>query len=144
MTFRLARVLFQTLKKSAEILSDCSTHAETKRVRVTKYPDDDEALYTWVLRNEENIPISGDILREKASQFMAILHPDATDLKLYNGWLDSFKNRHGIKSWRRFGESGSVDPTIISNALPDLHEATRNYSLDDIYNMDETGLFFRM
>ena len=71
-------------------------------------------------------------------------HPDATDLKLSNGWLDSFKNRHGIKSWRRFGENGSIDPTIISNALPDLHEATRNYSLDDIYNMDENGLFFRM
>ena len=75
---------------------------------------------------------------------MAILHPDATDLKLSNGWLDSFKNRHGIKSWRRFGENGSIDPTIILNALPDLYEATRNYSLDDIYNMDETGLFFRM
>ena len=96
-------------------------------------------MYTWVLRNEENIPISGDILREKASQFVAILHPDATDLKLSNGWLNYSKF-----TWRRFGESGSIDPTIISNALPDLHEATRNYSLDDIYNMDETGLFFRM
>ena len=31
--------------------------------------------------------------------------------------LDSFKNRHDIKSWRRFGESGSIDPTIISKQL---------------------------
>ncbi|MFQ6634598.1 hypothetical protein Gotur_011754 [Gossypium turneri] len=36
------------------------------------------------------------------------------------GWLDRFKARHGIKSYRIFGESGSVVKKNIEDALPQI------------------------
>ena len=53
------------------------------------------------------------------------------------GWLQKFKNRHGIRMHYRFGESGSVDVKALKNRLPEIHAA-------DIYNMDETGLSYRL
>ena len=61
-----------------------------------------------------------------------------------NGWLDRFKARYGIKSYRRFGESGSVDTAVIAQARPLLCELLDQYDWKDIYNMDEAGLFYRM
>jgi hypothetical protein len=61
-----------------------------------------------------------------------------------NSWLEAFKLRHGMKSFRRFGESGSVDMNAVNLALPGIRQLLDQYAWKDIYNMDETGLFFRM
>ena len=41
------------------------------------------------------------------------------------------------------GEAASSDQTAINKALPLLHNKCANYPLERIYNMDETGLFYR-
>ncbi|XP_022851306.1 CENP-B homolog protein 2-like, partial [Olea europaea var. sylvestris] len=61
-----------------------------------------------------------------------------------SGWLERFKARYGIKSYRRFGESGSVIMENIENALPGIRSKLDQFQLKDIYNMDETGLFYRL
>eukprot|EP00257_Ricinus_communis_P015187 XP_015573052.1 uncharacterized protein LOC107261047 [Ricinus communis] len=47
---------------------------------------------------------------------------DDTDLdfNFSSGWLEWFKARHGIKSYRKFTESGSVIMENIENALPKI------------------------
>src|SRR5947209_14932137 len=42
------------------------------------------------------------------------------------------------------GEHGSVDDQVVEKAITDLKQLTNSYEWKDIYNMDETGLFFRM
>ncbi|XP_064475509.1 tigger transposable element-derived protein 6-like [Ornithodoros turicata] len=42
------------------------------------------------------------------------------------------------------GESGDVDPTTVSEGRERLHRVLQGYSLDDIYNFDETALFFKL
>ena len=37
-----------------------------------------------------------------------------------SGWLEQFKTRHGIISYQRFGESGSVAMEKIEAALPSI------------------------
>ncbi|OAE35364.1 hypothetical protein AXG93_3493s1000 [Marchantia polymorpha subsp. ruderalis] len=44
----------------------------------------------------------------------------------------------------RFGESGSVDMSFVDQALPRLRELLDPLPWTDIYNMNETRLFFRM
>ncbi|KAI1002764.1 hypothetical protein K3495_g5436 [Podosphaera aphanis] len=61
-----------------------------------------------------------------------------------NGWLGSFKKRHGIKSWLRHGEDGSVNEAVVAQRLAQDQELTTEYHPDDIYNCDESGLFWKM
>jgi len=103
----------------------------------------DSALYEWFLLNQEKVPISGDMIKEKAQIFLKQLYPDKT-MSFSNGWLESFKNRYKIKSYTKHGESGSVDLNNIAEALPLLHQLLNQYEWKDIYNMDETGLFYRL
>jgi len=56
----------------------------------------------------------------------------------------AFKSRHGIRSYYRFGESGSVDMAVFANTLLAIRDVLDQYAWKDIYNMDETRLFYRM
>jgi hypothetical protein len=42
------------------------------------------------------------------------------------------------------GESGSIDMNAVNLALPGIRQLMDQYAWKDIYNMDETGFFFRM
>jgi hypothetical protein len=65
------------------------------------------------------------------------------DFKASSGWLDGFKRRHGIKDRRRYGESGDVDMDLVENECPKIKAILDRFHWRDIYNMDETGLFFQ-
>ena len=57
--------------------------------------------------------------------------------------LDRFKNWYGMKNLNLHGEMGDVDFAAISEEMKALRQKLSEYSLDCIFNMDETGLFFR-
>ncbi len=54
--------------------------------------------------------------------------------------LEKWKKRYNVKQLKVNGESG--DPTVDSwkERLPEVIEG---YDRDDIWNMDETGVFFK-
>jgi len=104
----------------------------------------DEALAQWVEVYQANINIRLEMIRQKAAQFLERLHPDAPKFEFLSGWLAKFKQRHQIWSHRRFGESGASDTEIIEESLPRIHTIMDQYALADIYNMDETRLFYCM
>ena len=60
------------------------------------------------------------------------------------GWLQTFKNCHGIRMHRRFGESGSVDVEALEEHLPEICAQLDQYNAADIDDMGETGLFYRL
>jgi hypothetical protein len=45
------------------------------------------------------------------------MHPSHELFKFSNGWLEAFKLCHEIKSFRYFGESGSIDINVVNLAL---------------------------
>ncbi|XP_065874733.1 CENP-B homolog protein 2-like [Euphorbia lathyris] len=104
----------------------------------------ESALYEWFVSHQEHVNMSGELLKEKGNYFLKELYPTATSFVFSNGWLEKFKQRHAIRSFRRFGESGSVDMEKIEAFLPKIKEELDKWPLKDIYNMDETGLFYRM
>jgi len=83
------------------------------------------------------------MLIEKARKLASELEIPRDALQFSSGWLQKFKDRNGIRLRKLEGEAMSADENAISNALPLLRERFSNYSLDKIYNMDETGLFYR-
>ncbi len=133
------------LKHSAEILAKKEdVNRVAKRQRTVKYPLMETALYRWFLTYQDQVNMSGDLTKEKAAYFLAELYPGHGAFEFSNGWLESFKNRRSIKSYRRFGESGSANMAVIKESLPQIHLTLDQYERRDIYNMDEAGLFYRM
>lgn len=104
----------------------------------------ESALFEWFTANQERVNMSGELIKEHAEIILNRLYPDHEPFEFSNGWLETFKVRHGICSFRRFGESGSVDMAAIANALPSIRDSLDMYEWKDIYNMDETGLFYKM
>ncbi len=60
-----------------------------------------------------------------------------------NGWLEKWKKRHFIKRVTVSGESGDVSGPTLDSWKERLAEILNGYELDDIYNLDETGCFWR-
>jgi hypothetical protein len=115
-----------------------------KRARTVKFPEFEGALLEWCLRAQGRIPLTDKLLVEKARSFANHFDTNMDAITFSNGWLRQFKKRHNLKQIRMHGESGSVSELVIGETITGLKQLTNNYAWKDIYNMDETGLFFRM
>ena len=75
-----------------------------------------------------------DILIEKA-------HYITTELSVAfvgsNSWLQRFKGQYGI-----CGQTWSVNENDISAVHKQIQDLLKEYKLWNIYNMDETGLYY--
>uniref|UniRef100_A0A224Z9W5 Tick transposon n=1 Tax=Rhipicephalus zambeziensis TaxID=60191 RepID=A0A224Z9W5_9ACAR len=134
------------LKAKDAITSAISSGTSTKRKKLTPsaHEDLEKALYTWFLdMRAKKMPISGSVLQQKALNYACILGIE--DFVASTGWLTRFKARHDIVGKVLCGESAASDAngaaTWASSALPDI---LKDYASSDIYNADETGLFYEL
>ena len=62
-----------------------------------------------------------------------------------NSWLQRWKARHGIVLKKMHGERSSVDEKSTDAWVKDILRPTLDrYKDDDVYNVDETGLFWKL
>lgn len=117
-----------------------------KRAKQTEHPEVNEMLELWVARAmAHGVHVNGDILRQKWIQFADLACvPDDGRLTLSEGWLTAFKKRCGLKEFKKHGEAGSASAEDVENERTRMQELIRTsgYQLKDIFNMDETGLFY--
>ena len=113
------------------------------RERGGKDPDVDEALNQWfktVL--DKGVRISGLILKAKVEEFAEKL--GRPDFIATEGWLSRWKGRYQIRCKHAHGEKASADfgaaEVWKSTKLPEL---LSEYNPCDIYNADETALYYR-
>ena len=105
------------IKKKDQYLKQFEENAVGSRQRVkttTKFEDVSALVWTWFQQaRAKNIPVSGPMVQEKA---LAI----ATDIGVYdfkasNGWLDSWRSRYAVKSFKVNGESADVDALVVND-----------------------------
>ena len=99
----------------------------------------------WV----ENVTAGGvtltDLLiKEKAKVFAQAFNIQESELMFSNGWLEKFKKRNNIQRYRAHGEAGSAPLESLTEERTKLRRLLGRFTLDRIYNIDETGLFYRM
>jgi hypothetical protein len=139
-----------TLKRSDELLAmvaDTSVSPPRLALRTrqaVQYPHMELVLKRWFLEQQDKVNLNGDMLHAKAARFLQELHPNAPEMAFSQGWLEKFKDRHEIKSFRRFGESGALDMEAIGATLSDIRGVVDAYTKKDVFNMDETGLCWRL
>lgn len=66
------------------------------------------------------------------------------DFKASSGWLTKFKKRHQLKLRKLHGESFSVKEINYDEFLIELKEKINEYGEENVYNADETGLFYKL
>ena len=85
------------------------------------------------------MPGNGSLLREKPAKAINIPNFEAT-----NGWLQRWKERNNLSYKKLHGEQASADVEVgsqwIMNVLPTLLDGCSSV---DLYNCDETGLYYR-
>lgn len=137
-------VISRLWKTRDETLSTAKDFQNLSRKRKNRFKEEDVdmALDTWLeQKNHQNARINGTILKQKAQQLATEMGHDFTPS---DGWLSRFKERHNITFKREHGEKQCTDfesaqkwrERVIADLLKD-------YSSDDIFNADETGIYFK-
>ena len=65
------------------------------------------------------------------------------DFKASKGWLHRFLNRYGFEHINLNGKGGAVDQRKYQELIAEIREQLEGFDLEFIFNMDETGLFYR-
>ena len=125
-----------------------TTHLQSKRHFKSDWPDLEAALFEWQQRMQHKGGIiTGDILKAVASTIWSRLsqYQNTQEPKWSNGWLEGFKKRHKIKEYVLHGEAGSaaIDCPEMVTQMADIRLLCKQYHPRDIFNMDETGLYWK-
>ena len=129
-----------SLAERTEILDEYSANknALAKRVRESQTQNIDEATYEWYQKARiKDIPVTGPMLQKKAKRASEEL--GGSEFTVSNRWLDRFKKRFKSSSKVIGGEAGG----FREETARALTECLERLLPENIFNMDETGQFFR-
>lgn len=93
------------------------------------------------MRNK-NVSLNGDMILKKATDFARL--DGITNFKPTKGYLKGLKRRAGLIFTKKHGESSSVDTNFVENWSTELKQTIDGYSPENVYNLDETALFYRL
>lgn len=125
------------------IVSD-ALESDKYRQRPAKFPEFDKAMQIWTAQAVfAGMPLSDLILQKKGEEFARSLNIE-DQIKCANGWIFKFKKRNGLRKIKYSGEVNSAPLLTLPEERSKLQLILSQYNEEDIYNADETGLFFRM
>ena len=131
-------------KKSIRQQWETGGRAERKYSKVRKlcYKDLDRVAWEWFTSAQaKNIPISGHMIQEQALMYAEQL--GHSSFSGSNGWLDRWMKRHNVRLACLSGEAADVNPTVVADWHQKLVSIFEGYDLNNVFNADETGLFYR-
>lgn len=119
-----------------------STKLSSKRKRTGALVDVEHALLVWFNQmRESGAAVSSQMVIEKSKQFAIQMNKDFNPSA---GWLHRWQKREGIQLRKIHGEAASANEgnanEYVSEILPEL---ISSYDASQIFNADESGLFFR-
>ena len=138
------------IREFAEGIENQGISKVRKVMRLGKDEQLEEALYMWfVQKRGQGNPVSGPLLAEKAKQLHDMLHEGCSNAPSFTasaGWLWRFCKRHGIRQLSLEGEQLSSDECAVEPFQSFVQELIEEegLTLEQIYNCDETGLYYRM
>lgn len=107
-------------------------------------------LFDWICDQQASrININGPMIKQKGRWLLETINSTLSTrehikLKFSEGWLNKFKIRWNLRSFRSHGEAGDADTSGIQRELPRIHAILKDYESCDIFNADECGLFYKL
>jgi hypothetical protein len=117
------------------------SHNNVKCTHQTQHPEVTEMMDLWVLAAmADRINLTGEVLHQKWSTFadmVGIPEEDRLNMSDVKAW-------HNLKEIKCHGDAGSAIPSTVEAEQKLMKEFIKKskYELRDIFNMDETGLFY--
>ena len=152
--YRVGKSMTSDVKKNKEKIltfhQEMSDMGMQKKAKIMKLGDDvqhDKAVFLWFKQKRmEGVPITGPILCEKAVQLHKKLHGDQSQFSGSTGWQWRFYKCHGICNLSLQGEKLSADKEASGEFVSSFAEfiEQHHFTLNQIFNCDETGLNFRL
>jgi hypothetical protein len=130
-------------RSTLECLSMDNINDNRKRQRSGKDECVEMALKDWFLKvREKDARVDGPLLRAKAEELARKMNK--IDFVATEGWFHRWKKRENISFKKTHGEQGEADQGAASSWLQTQWPAiVAQYSPSQIFNADETGLYFR-
>lgn len=122
---------------------------QSQRSSAGEWPELEAALFEWQQRmQKKRAVITGELLKQQAVKLWNALlqYQGAEQPKFSNGWLQGFQRRFNIKEFVNHGEAASAEidkPDAIAQ-MEKVRLLVVKYDPDDVLNMDETGLFWKL
>lgn len=102
----------------------------------------DEPLFDWFVKKRgEGKALSNHCLKTRSKKIAVSLGVE--NFQASNTWIENFKSRHGIKSRVVSGEEELVDMKAVYEKSDEFFNSINEYEPKNIFNVDETGLFFK-
>jgi len=115
------------------------------RIRDAKFPELEDCIALWHNKcMDNNIPVLDEMIKIKARDYYGPLCNIDPNFKFSNGWLQNFEKRFQLTLRTICGESGSVNKETLDRDRELVRRVTSKYKLCDIFNLDETALFYRL
>lgn len=134
-------------KDVLEKLTPNKSSLKKTNARAPMFPKMETALYKWFLKQRDrHSPVGGLLLKQKASKLHQQIMENDKLFSASDGWFTGFKDRYQIRLKSVSGELLSSDFEAIEPFKLDLDQKIKELKLskDQIYNADETALFWRM
>ena len=143
---QLEKAKFKELEKAKFEELEKAKFEELERA---KFEELEKAGYLrFSQQHSKGAPVSGPLLKEKAIQLFHSIYPESTDVSFVasSGWLSNFIARHGIRRISLQGEALSADTSLVDPFKSELLSKIEleGYSLDQVFNADETGLWWKL
>ncbi|GES85616.1 CENP-B homolog protein 2-like [Rhizophagus clarus] len=139
----VSKILKEKDKWKAVVSAEVSN--KTFRHREAKFPSLDHAMSLWVENaTAGGVTLTDLLIKEKARVFAQAFNIQESELVFLNEWLEKFKKRNNIQRYRAHREAGSAPLESLAEEQMKLRRLLGQFTLDQIYNIDKTGLFYRM
>ena len=133
--------------KARNAITSQSTRQIMYQQAQPKFPELEEILLEWLSAcRRMSLAISPSLVKAKVAEIASKLDIAEGSFSASNGWLHRFHKQNDIRGAHLFGEGGEVDkndPELL-RTLEQLETLIDTYDIENVYNMDETGLFFSM
>ena len=156
--FSIGRRTVTKLRSEAPQILQCvenqSSSLHSKSSRPAQFPIIEERLNEFfIMARALKMPITAAVLQQRALVICESLVKSAADdsdrekLRSFvasQGWVSNFVKRWALRSVSLSGEGGSVNGAQVSGYIAALREKLREFDPSCIFNVDETGLFFKL
>lgn len=145
--FEVGKTQIQSIVNDQENVVDRWENGENCERKYSKprkcpYADLNEQVWKWFCdARQRNIPVSGKLIQEKAVLLSVTLGHD--DFTASNGWLYKWMKRNNIHSSALSGDRAEVSHETVDDWIKRVPSICEGYETEDIFNCDETGLYFR-
>jgi len=125
------------------VIDNNSYQAGLKCEKKIPFPIIEESLSLWMEKAlQVELIITDSILATKALEFAFLCKEEK--FKGSIGWIENFKKWHNLKLYNIHGEAASAPTQDLDVMRKNLRQRLLDYDPENIFNCDETGLFWKM